>query len=269
MNLPPTLFTLYQFIKYGVYPLSWCVAIVAALAILLFLPISPRRLQLLRGLAVMALLLLFSLGNMYVANILVGLLEAQYPPYDLASGKTFDIIVVLGGGVAGKGTLRPTDELSSSGTKRTVCGVELFSRAVAPRILFSGYGWDFSGDEPSEGTIMKAFAVRLGVPVDAILVEDRSRNTYENAIESKRIVGNASVLLVTSAIHIPRALHLFRRQGLDATPFPCGYLATNQAGDAWDGDPFDLIPDIDALWKSTAAITEFVGILTYRVRGLI
>jgi len=269
MDLSPMLFTLYQFIKYGVYPLSWFMAIVAAQIILLFRPISPRRLHLLRGLTVLAVLLLCLLSNMYVANILVGLLEAQYSPYDLVSGKTFDVIVVLGGGVAGKGTLRPADELSSSSIKRTVCGVELFSRAVAPRILFSGYGWDFSGDEPSEGTIMKAFAVQLGVPADAILVEDRSRNTYENAIESKRMVGNASVLLVTSAVHIPRALGLFRRQGLDATPFPCGYLVANRPSDAWEGDPFDLIPDIDALWKSTVAITEFFGLLVYRVRGLI
>lgn len=263
------LFTLYQFIKYGVYPLSWFMAIVAALAFLLFLPIAPRRLQLLRGLAVLALLLLFLLSNMYVANILVGLLEVQYPPYDLTSGKTFDVIVVLGGGVAAKGTLRPADEPSSSGITRTVCGVDLFSRAVAPRILFSGYGWDFSGDEPSEGAIMKAFAVRLGVPADAILVEERSRNTYENALESKRMLGDASILLVTSAVHIPRALGLFRKQGFNATPFPCGYLIRNRPGEAWEGDPFDLMPDVDALWKSTVAVTEFVGLLTYRARGLI
>ncbi|MFM8552349.1 MAG: YdcF family protein [Nitrospiraceae bacterium] len=269
MDLSPTIFILYQLIKCAVYPLSWFVAILVALVILLFLPLSPSRLRLLRGLAVLALCLLFSLGNAYVANSLVGLIESQYPPYDPVSGKAFDAIVVLGGGVAGKGTLRPTDELSGSSQRRTICGVELFAKSLAPRILFSGRGWAFSGDEPSEGDVMKAFAVRFGVPADAILVETQSRNTYENAVESKRMLGGGSILLVTSAVHIPRAMGLFRKQGFEATPFPCGYLVANQPGEAWNGDIFDLIPDIGALSRSTAAITEFVGLLVYRLRRLI
>lgn len=269
MDLPPMLFTLYQFIKYSVYPLSWFTAMLSALVVLLFLPLSPLRLRLLRGMGVPALCLLLLLGNAFVANTLVGLIESRYPPYDPASGKTFDMIVVLGGGVAAKGTLRPTDELSGATEKRTICGVELFARAVAPRIMFSGRGWAFSDNELSEGGVMKAFAVRLGVPSEAILVEERSRNTYENALESKRMLGNVSILLVTSAAHIPRALGLFRKQGFDATPFPCGYLVSNRPGEAWGGDPFDLIPDIDALWRSTVAITEFAGLFVYRVRGMI
>lgn len=269
MDLSPMLYILYQLIKYAVYPFSWVMALLSALAVLLFLPLSPQRLRLLRELAVLALCLLILLSNTYVANILVGLIESRYPPFSPEVGKTFDVIVVLGGGVAGKGTLRPTDELSGASEKRTVCGAELFAKKLAPRILFSGRGWAFSGDEPSEGSVMKAFAVQLGVPAEASLIEAQSRNTYENAIEAKRIVGDASILLVTSAAHIPRALGLFRKQGFEVTPFPCGYLVANQPGEAWSGDPFDLIPDLDAFSRSSMVITEFVGLLVYRISGKI
>ena len=114
---------------------------------------------------------------------------------------------------------------------------------------------------------MKRLALRLGVPEDAIVVEDRSRTTYENAVGVKRILGHASILLVTSASHVPRAVGLFRKQGLETTASPCGYLAKDRPWSGLGINPFDLLPDVDALSRNTIAITEVVGTIVYWAIG--
>lgn len=116
---------------------------------------------------------------------------------------------------------------------------------------------------------MKGLAVRLGVPEQAVLTEQHSRNTYENAIGAKRLLGEASILLVTSASHIPRAVGVFRSQGMKVTPYPCGYRARNILGTELDWNPFDLLPDAKALFITTETISEIVGAAVYKLAGKI
>lgn len=267
MELSPFFFGLYKFAKFAVFPFTWLFLLLGVLTFLVVLPVSPQRLRWIRILAISALLLTFLFGNPIVAATLAGLLEQQAPRLDSSSIKRFDAIVVLGGGAAGKGTLRPSDELSDLSMKRTICGADLFAHGFAPRILFSGGDASIIGSGPKEAIEMKRLARRLGVPEEAILIEDQSRTTYESAVATKRLLGQASILLVTSANHIPRALGLFRKQGLDVTPSPCGYTVKNRPGDNWGGDPFDLLPQAGAFSKSTTAIAELVGMLVYWVTG--
>lgn len=266
MELSPFLFGLYKLVKFLVYPLTWMFVLLALVAVLAGLPGSPRRSWWLRYLSASTLLLLFIVGNPLISRTLVGLLERQYPPFEGSATRRFDAIVVLSGGIAGKGTLRPTDQLSGLSLERTICGVDLFGQGLAPRLVLSGGEATVFGPGPIEAVEMKRLALRLGVPEQAIVVEDRSRTTYENAVDVKRILGHASILLVTSASHMPRALGLFRKQGLETTASPCGYLAKNRPWSRWD-DPFDLIPDVEALRKSTLAITEVVGTIVYWAIG--
>ncbi len=267
MELSPFLYGLYKLVKYGLYPLTWILLILGIVILLTSLQPSPRRLRWIRSLVITAFLILLVFGTPIVATRLMGLIEEQAPPFDLATTKSFDAIVVLGGGAAGKGSLRPANELSPSSTQRTICGVDLYTKGFAPRIIFAGGDASIFGEAPQEGVEMQRLALQLGVPEEATIVEGRSRTTYENAVETKQIVGNGSILIVTSAYHIPRALSLFRKQGLDVTPYPCHYLTQDRIEDGWDGDPFDLIPDIESLRKSTMAVNELVGILVYRISG--
>jgi uncharacterized SAM-binding protein YcdF (DUF218 family) len=267
MEMSPFVFGLYKLAKYVLYPLTWIVLILGSVALLTILQSSPRRLRWIRYLVIVALLLLVTFSTPIVAGTLVGLIEEQATPFDASSERRFDAIVVLGAGASGKGTLRPSDELSSNSMERTICGADLFKRGFASRIVFSGGDASIFGEGPQEGVEMKRLALQLGVPDEATIVEGRSRTTYENAVETRRIVGSGSILMVTSAHHVPRALGLFRKQGLNVTPYPCGYLVRDRIADGWDGDPFDLIPGVDSLRKSTLAINEFAGILVYRLSG--
>jgi uncharacterized SAM-binding protein YcdF (DUF218 family) len=116
---------------------------------------------------------------------------------------------------------------------------------------------------------MKKWALRLGVPAAAIIEEARSRTTYENAVESSRLLReNASVLLVTSAYHLPRAVGLFTKQGLKVTPAPCGFYYGNHPSENWMSlGIFALVPSPDAFDHVSKAIGEMIGMLVYWVMG--
>jgi uncharacterized SAM-binding protein YcdF (DUF218 family) len=100
----------------------------------------------------------------------------------------------------------------------------------------------------------------LDIPAADILLEKRSRNTIENASFSKQIMDSAGIreknLLITSAVHMPRALKVFRKQGIFVEPYPCNYRVL--AGDTaftWRS----LIPSHDAFAKWNILLKEWIG----------
>jgi uncharacterized SAM-binding protein YcdF (DUF218 family) len=267
MELSSFWFGAYKLVKFSVYPLTWLFLTIGSLVVVSALPVSLRRFRWIRYLAASSLLIVYIFASPISSRLMLGLIEQQAPLFDSATTKRFDAIVVLGGGVAGKGTLRPSNELSPSSLERTICGADLFAHGFAPRIIFAGGDASIFGEGPKEGVEMKRLALRLGIPEAAIIVEDRSRTTYENAVETKRIMGNGSILMVTSASHVPRALGLFHKQGIDAVPYPCGYYVQDRPEDEIVSDPFDLLPEAEALRRSTLAINEIAGTLLYRAAG--
>jgi uncharacterized SAM-binding protein YcdF (DUF218 family) len=269
MEMTPFFFGLYKFVKYGVYPLTWIVGLFAVALILAWFPPSPRRLRWLRASATTGFLLLFLISSPVVSGTLMGTLEGRHTPLQTNVGEKLDAIVVLGSGIRDKGTLRPTIELTDESRHQTLCGADLYRQGHAPKLLITGGDTSIFGSGPREATAMKDWAVRLGVPSEAIVTEDRSRTTYENAVLSKRILGDrASILLVTSANHIPRATALFMKQGFRVTPSPCGYQAKNHPSDNWNKvDIFDLLPDVQAIKETTLVVEEAAGIAAYWLAG--
>ncbi len=267
MELSPFFFAVYKVVKYAVYPFTWLLLLTGLSTILAFAPASWRQLRWTKIVAVFTLLLVFISGSPILARVLVGSLEAQYPPFDPSSVQRFDAIVVLGGGAVGRGTLRPEDGLSPLSLERTVCGANLYAQGFAPKVLFAGAESSAFERGPKEAVEMKRLAVRLGVSQKAILTEDRSRTTFENAVETKRLLGPASILLVTSASHVPRALALFHKQGMRVTPYHCGYLVKDRPGLDWRVHIVDLLPNDAALHANTVAVNEIVGSLVYDALG--
>jgi uncharacterized SAM-binding protein YcdF (DUF218 family) len=114
---------------------------------------------------------------------------------------------------------------------------------------------------------MQRLAIRMGVPDNAILIDDRARTTYENALGVKRVLGGGSILLVTSASHMPRATGLFRKQGFTVTAAPCTYRLRDWPG-IWSSlDPFDFVPSLGALDGFTHTLTEVVGMIAHWATG--
>lgn len=268
MEPTPFFFDLYKFVKYGLYPLTWVVLLLSVTAVLALFPFSPKRLRWVRLLIISSLFLLVTLSSPLIATTLIGSLETWYQPPPLTSSDRFDAIVVLGGGVDGKGSLRPTTEPGSNSRNRTTCGVDLYQQGYAPTLLLTGGDAKAFGTGPREAVEMKQWAVRLGVPESATMIDTEARTTYENATGTKRLIGPASILLVSSASHLPRAVPVFIKQGFRVTPAPCGYVSQNLPRESWNNiDPFDLIPSDDALQYTREAVVEVAGIVIYWLAG--
>ena len=268
MELTPFFFGLYKFVKYGLYPLTWVVLLLSAATVLALFPFSPKRLRWVRLLVVSSLLLLLLLSSPMIATPLISSLESWYQRPQLTPSDRFDAIVVLGGGIDGKGSLRPTIEPTSYSRNRTTCGVDLYQKGYAPTLVLTGGDARIFGTGPQEAIEMKRWAVRLGVPEAATKVETEARNTYENATGTKRLLGPASILLVSSASHLPRAVLVFTKQGFRVTPAPCDYVSQNLPRESWDDiDLFDFLPSESALQHIREVVTEVAGIVIYWLAG--
>ena len=211
MELTPLFFGLYKLVKYGVYPLTWIVLLAGCTMVLAWLPPAPARRRLVKLAAASTVLVLYLVTTPLVAGPAMSLLEDRPDIRPLEPSDRFQAIVVLSGGVKDRGTLRPSVSLSGESSERMRCGADLYLNGYAPTLLVTGGTVNLSGAGPKESDVMKDWAVRLGVPPDAIVTETQARTTYENALETKRLLGERRmILLVTSAYHMPRAVGVFR-----------------------------------------------------------
>ena len=193
-------------------------------------------------------------------------LEGRYPDRPLESLPAADAIVVLGGMMRPGFVDHPLPDLGSP-SDRVWHAARLYHAGKAPRIVMSGGPAPLGDMLAAEGDAMGQFAVDLGVPREAIAVEAASRSTRENALLTAKILrqqGAARVLLVTSAVHMGRALETFRAAGVDAEPAPTDFEVLDNPHDslfAW------CWPDAAALCDSTRALHEYVGWWVYWARG--
>ena len=192
-------------------------------------------------------------------------LEGRYAPLAIASLPSADAIVVLGGAVRGVVAPRLFPDLNAA-ADRVWHGARLFHAGKAPLVVLSGGRLPWAKAEGPEADAMARLLMDLGVPEDRVLLESRSGTTYENALETRRLLatrGIERVLLVTSALHMRRAAATFRAAGLDVVPAPTDYEVDADPERTW----LDFIPAAEALADSSRALKEYLGLLTYRWRG--
>ncbi|MCW6035426.1 YdcF family protein [Spirulina subsalsa FACHB-351] len=219
----------------------------------------------------LAFLLLMISGNGWVNSRLVSHLEWQHiPPAELPQA---DAIVVLGGALKPKLPPRPMINLSDKGD-RVIYAAQLYRDGKAPLIIASGGRIDWLGQLPPESEDTAQFLQMLGVPPEAIIQESRSLNTHQNAIFTREILierGLKRILLVTSALHMPRSYLIFQRQGIETIPAPTDFLATFPTGDSspvsFGTHLLSFLPDTGRVATTTEALKEYIGLLVYRLRG--
>ena len=191
-------------------------------------------------------------------------LETQFENRPVADLPTADAIVVLGGGISSVPPDWPYPNLSE-GADRVWHAARLYHAGKAPRMIISGGSLPWLGKRISEAEATRQFLVDLGVPEDALMLEDRSCSTRENALYTAELLqehGLDRVLLVTSALHMPRALATFRNAGVNAVPAPADFEVIPEPTHI-----LRWLPDAEALSESTRAIKEYLGLWVYRWRG--
>lgn len=246
-----------------IYPLTLCLLLVPLG--LLLLRRGWRRSG--RGLVTFGLgwLLLWSLP--VPSFWLCATLERQYAQREAAAYPITAAIVVLGGGIE---TTRPGWRDSPNlrnAADRVWFAAQLYHAGRAPLVILSGGRLDEGEAIGSEAASMARFIEDLGVPADALALEEASRNTWENALFTASLLrerGIDDVLLVTSAMHMRRAAALFRAQGLHVVEAATDFEATPPLG-PW---PMRWLPDAQSLDASSRALKECLGLWVYRIRGL-
>ncbi|WP_427162639.1 YdcF family protein [Aliinostoc sp. HNIBRCY26] len=218
-----------------------------------------------------SLILLLLCGNAWVSKYLVRSLEWQNIPS--VQLPTAEAIVVLGGATKSAFPPRPTVDLSEQGD-RVIYAAQLYRQKKAPLIILSGGRIDWRGSGSSESADMVTLLTSIGIPGEALIQEPDSLNTYQNAVNVKKILesrGIRQILLVTSALHMPRSLKIFQRQGIDAIPAPTDFLVSQGELQELASSPkaaiLNLLPDTNNLHQFTNALKEYVGSFVYWLRG--
>ena len=235
-------------------PASLALGLVVAGALAL---LGLRRLAKLAAVLAIAQLLVLSLPP--VADALMKPLQDEArAAAKVAPACCYDAIVVLGGGIAPAAPpYTPEPDLNDS-ADRIWQAARLFHRGVAPRIIVSGGGPQARPGDPkvmSEAEAMRIFLLDLGVPSEAIVLEDRSLNTIQNIRGVRELVKGGRTALVTSASHVPRALRLARTAGLNVEVFPTDWVPPAEVRASWE----NWLPSLGALQMSSAALWEIMA----------
>ena len=215
-----------------------------------------------------ALAILMLSSNEIFSKWLVRSLEWQYLP----SGELpqTEAIVVLGGGTRPRIPPRPWYEVNEAGD-RILYGSLLYKQGKAPLLVVTGGRADWLGEGGNpESEDMAAIAEAMGVPKGAILQESQSFNTRDNAVNTKQILDKrqiTKILLVTSALHMPRSMEIFRKVGVESIPAPTDFLSVKNENDKGWATVLELLPSVDALKNTTNAIKEYIGLFMYQMLG--
>jgi uncharacterized SAM-binding protein YcdF (DUF218 family) len=191
-------------------------------------------------------------GSGVVAFWLMGHLEHEFTPgQDAKTATSIDSMVVLTGYALSDPRTPITGHVNSASGFRLLEAARIFTRTRRMTVIISG-----EGEVP---VIMKDLLAELGVPRVNIAMEQDSANTYESAVHLRDRLAGKQFYLVTSAGHMPRAMRVFRKQGLLAVPAPTDYLSSPSLRNA------SVTPSGQHLAISDLAIHEYLGLMWYRL----
>jgi uncharacterized SAM-binding protein YcdF (DUF218 family) len=214
-----------------------------------------------------AVLVLFSYGA--ISDCILQPLEKRFPPVMIESQLNIPIdissakwIVVLGGGHKFDRELPVTSEISEESLVRLIEAIRIYKTLPGKRIILSG-GSVFS--LYPEAKALSKIAQMLGVPSQDITLDNTSRDTEEQAMRIRSIVGDDTIILVTSAYHMPRSVALFKKLAMNPIPAPTNHMVFKKKSIA----PDDFYPSVMGLRKAERAIHEYLGLVWSKMRNKI
>ena len=245
-------FFLSKILTFLLQPLVWVV-------VLLLLSICSKVQKRRKRYRISALVVLLFFSNQFIFNEVSRVWENQIPAYQ--GTKTFDVAIVLGG-------LSNFDEFHNqhafhANTERLMNVLPLYFNGQVKNILFAG-GSGRIDKQNIEAIFIEKYLISLGVKKEHILLDTKSRNTYENAKYAVGLISkNDKLLLSTSASHMPRSLACFKKLGVSPTPFPVDYVSYEK--NRFNVDKI-LVPDASTINYWYLLLHEWVGTLSYKLK---
>ncbi len=230
-------------------PLNWIIALV----ILRFVVKNP---VLKKRLGIATIILLFLFGNDFILNKLVRAWQPE--PVELSKFGNYSAGIVLGGYESfdkrGKGYLNYSSD-------RFIQTLALYKQGKIKKIVVSGSKVVDGKVEPSD--YVKQQFINCGIPAADLLLDNLSKNTFENSLFSKRLLDSAGLqppfVLITSAMHDPRARKVFLKAGVHVVSFPCSYQVIDKR---FTFDEY-FFPKAIVLDQWAYFLKEVVGIFIY------
>lgn len=242
-------FILSKVLFFLICPFSWIV-----LLLILALVVNSRKRK--HRLLLSSVLLLFIFTNPFLLNQFANQWNISVP----GTAKHYSCAILLGG-FASKSA--DGHGYFTSSSDRFIQAVKLKTQGRVSNLLVSGINAKVKSNK--EDWVLRELR-EFKIPDSSILIENRSRNTFENVSYSKIILERSHLpppyLLVTSAFHMRRALFIFKKMGIDVVPYPCDYLAGSEKTSV-----SDFIPQVTVLNKWNVYIKELVGYGVYYLKA--
>ena len=238
-------------------PLTWIIVI------FLISLVSKNQKRKKRSMVTAILLLLF-FSNPFFFRILARAYEKK--PVVLHSNEKYEAGIVLGGFVSYN--VKTDEAYFNPASDRFIETALLYKKGNIGKIIIAAGNGYVVKHNFQEASFIKDRLVELGIPQQDIFTDGLSRNTYENAVNSKKICDsvhlNGPFLLISSAMHLPRAENLFIKQKLDIRSYPCDFMTRNIANNFWEDY---LLPSSLTLNNWDIFIKELFGLVIYKIIG--
>lgn len=249
-------FFLSKVLSFLVSPFTW------AMILLIWAWITKNQLRR-KKLFIAGVLVLIIFSNRFLHNqvMMAWEIDAMADP---AAG-SYDAVIVLGGFSTYN---EKFDRINfSNSSDRFLQGVRLVKNGVAPVMIVTGGSGSITYADHKEGARVKTYLQGIDFPDSLYIIENESKNTYENAVNTAAILKdkfpNGKFLLVTSGYHMRRAMGCFAQVGLNCTP----YSVDMHGGEGRFSIDYFLVPDVAVLNDWTILFHEWIGCLTYSARG--
>lgn len=253
--------TIYTLIKFLLWPEVWIFIGLSVGCLIGWARQWPRSA---RFTLCLLLVLYYGFTTRPLTQALVKPLETYYrPPASMPVGH--DAIVIF----VSSPKLRPyTERPTIIGTRNThllLCGLAYIHLGSDPKVVLTGEAPGEVNHTAAGTVVVQEWAVLLGYPKEAIIAEAQGIATHERARAIKQLLGSdRRILLLDSAMHLPRSAAAFEKVGFTVTPIPCDYEMSTES---WDFS--DFVPQGHNLDSSSSAVHEYLGLLAYRLLGLI
>lgn len=237
-------------------PLTW-------ILVFLFISVFSKREKLKKRALIIATCLLLFFSIPFLSN--EAWLAWEKPPTSLGRLSTYDAAIILTGFTNQQKS--PHDRIyTGKGADRVLLPIRLYKEGYVKKIVISGGSGSLAQKYSTEAIEVKKLLQLSGIPDTAILYEDKSRNTHENAQFTKKLLASQpqlkKLLLVTSAFHMRRAAGCFEQEGISAEEFPVDFYTFDRS---FSFDQF--IPQESSLESWGKLFHEVLGYITYSLMG--
>ncbi len=189
-------------------------------------------------------------------------------PVTLNPGQKFEAGILLGGFISYN--IKERRANFNPASDRFIQTALLYKNQHIQKIIIAAGNGYIAQHNFREADYTKDRLMELGIPAENIFTDPLSRNTYENAVNAKKIFDSLHItgqsLLISSAMHLPRAQKLFKKQRIPVKPYPCDFITQNIANNFWEDY---LLPSSATLFYWDVLIKEWAGTLIHKIQGKI